>query len=151
MAARRLLIIMLVLLGISTLAAALVPAPDERRASTGSDSSTTTSTSGEEPEATGSELVEETVEAEFTAKNPALVPVAPGDQLALTVVRQEAGEVSIPAFGVVEFAGPGNTASFDILVAKAGRYPVRQTGKGTIATIVARDEEPPPGDARRDG
>ncbi len=45
--------------------------------------------------------------------------------------------MSLPDFGLVEFAGPGDPARFDVLVEEEGRYPVRFQGAGTVATIVA--------------
>src|SRR5215212_11924775 len=124
MAARRLLIIMVILLTISTLAAALVPAPQQptHSSSTNTTGSTGTSTS-EEPEP-GSELVRAEVPAESASKRPREIELLPGDQLALVVTSGRAGEASVPDFGLIEFAGPGDPARFDVLVDEAGSYPI---------------------------
>jgi len=136
-AARRLLIIMVVLLAISTLAAALVPSPEEN--GEGSSSPTTTSTSSratEEPPKT-EDLVRSEIAVPKGGHAPRQVDVAPGDQLALTVTSGDPGEVSLPDFGLIEFAGPGDPATFDVLIEDAGEFPVRFQGSGAVATIVA--------------
>jgi plastocyanin len=138
MAARRLLIIMVVLLTISTLAAALVPPPQER----GEETSTSTSTTTKErttKEPRGSDLVRAEVPVPQGDEAPREVRVQAGDQVALVVTSRQPGEVSIPDFGLIEFAGPGNDASFDLLVEEAGQFPVRFQGSGEVATIVAGD------------
>jgi hypothetical protein len=50
--------------------------------------------------------------------------------------------VSLPDFGLIEFAGPGNPARFDVLIEDEGRFPVRFQGAGTVATIVAENAKP---------
>ena len=141
MAARRLIIIMVVLLTISTLAAALVPQPEERSDSASRSSTSSTETTRAERKSAGGELVEAEVDTEARKGRPSAVELAPGDQLALTVTSPDPGEVSVPAFGLLEFTGPGDPARFDILVEKSGRYPVRFAGGGTIAVISARDRD----------
>ena len=136
MAARRLLIIMVVLLTISTLAAALVPPPEER-AGTGQTTSSTATTSRSKEPPTGGRLVDVEVAVRSQRERPREIDVEPGDQLSLLVTSVKPGEVSVPAFGLLEFAGPGSPARFDILIEKAGRYPVHFQGAGTVATIVA--------------
>ena len=136
MAARRLLIIMVVLLTISTLAAALVPPPQQRDSSTATTSTTTTTTSEDEP-ARGGELVREQISIGNSDGAGPTVRVPVGDQLALRVNSDAPGEIGIPAFGLVEFAGPGNPARFDLLLEEAGRYPIRFQGRGTVAEIVS--------------
>jgi len=136
MAARRLLIIMVVLLAISTLAAALVPPPKENRE--GSSSTTATSTSSRATEGPPkADLVRSEVAVPKGGHAPRQVDVAPGDQLALTVTSGDPGEVSLPDFGLIEFAGPGDPATFDVLIEDAGEFPVRFQGSGAVATIVA--------------
>jgi hypothetical protein len=138
MAARRLLIIMVVLLTISTLAAALVPPPQERGETTSTSTSTATrERTTEEPKR--SELVRAEVTVPKGDEAPREVRVQPGDQLALVVTSREPGEVSIPDFGLIEFAGPGNTASFNLLIEEDGEFPVRFQGGGEVATIVVED------------
>ena len=133
MAARRLLIIMVALLAISTLAAALVPPPEEQAGS----SSTSTTTTTTAPEHRGGDLVR--AEVTVGAKGaPKRVPVKPGDQVALTVSSPRFGKASVPAFGLVDFAEQGAPARFDLLVSERGSFPVRFTGEGTVATVVAR-------------
>ena len=137
MAARRLLIIMVVLLTISTLAAALVPPPQERGDTTTSTSTSTTTRERATKEPKGSDLVRAEVPVPQGGEAPREVRVQAGDQLALVVTSRQPGEVSIPDFGLIEFAGPGNDASFDLLVEEEGRFPVRFQGSGEVATIVA--------------
>ncbi len=135
MAARRLLIIMVVLLTISTLAAALVPPPEQRQ-----ESSTTSTTSTAKPagdQARNGRLVKAEVSAQDRAKSDRRISVEPGDQLALEVTSDAPGEASVPDLGLLEFAGPGSPARFDLLFDEAGEYPVRFEGAGTISTIVA--------------
>ena len=134
MAARRLLIIMVVLLAISTLAAALVPPPEENQESS---SSTSTSTRTTQEPTKADDLVRSEVPVPERNQAPRQIEVAPGDQLELTVTSGEPGEVSVPDFGLVEFAGPGNPATFNVLIERKGQFPVRFQGSGTVATIVA--------------
>jgi hypothetical protein len=138
MAARRLLIIMVILLTISTLAAALVPAPQQRAGSSSTSSTTSTEKSTSQEPEPGSELIRAEVPAERDRKRPREIDLLPGDQLALVVTSGRAGEASVPDFGLIEFAGPGDPARFDVLVDEAGKYPVRFQGAGEVATIVAR-------------
>ena len=147
MAARRLLIIMVVLLTISTLAAALVPPPEEQQETS---TSTSTTTTGPDPEKKpkGGDLVRAEVPVPRRNQAPEEIKVEPGDQLALTVTSGEPGEVSIPDFGLIEFAGPGNNASFDLLIDERGDFPVRFRGSGVVATIVAKPEKPQGGDKK---
>jgi hypothetical protein len=145
MAARRLLIIMVVLLTISTLAAALVPPPQERGETT---TSTSTSTAMKErateaPKA--SDLVRAEIPVPKGGEAPREVRVKAGDQLALVVTSRQPGEVSVPDFGLIEFAGPGNDASFDILIEEAGEFPVRFQGSGEVAMIIAEGARKRPG------
>lgn len=139
MAARRLLIIMVVLLTISTLAAALVPPPQERGGTTTTTSTPTATKERATEEPTASDLVRVEIPVPNGDEAPREVRVEPGDQLALVVTSRQPGEVSIPDFGLIEFAGPGNTASFDLLIEEDGAFPVRFQGSGEVATIVAKD------------
>ena len=141
MAARRLLIIMVILLTISTLAAALVPPPQERASSTTS-STATTATTAEKPPG-GGELVRERIAIGRADEEPPTVEVRAGDQLALVVESDAPGELSIPAFGLVEFAAPEDPARFDLLVEETGRYPIRFQGRGTVAQIDAVRQSKP--------
>jgi hypothetical protein len=135
-AARRLLIIMVVLLAISTLAAALVPPPEENRGETSSTPTSTSTTTGG-PARKANDLVRAEVPVPKGGQSPEQIEVESGDQLALTVTSGEPGEVSLPDFGVIEFAGPGNPATFNVLVEDAGEFAVRFQGSGAVATIVA--------------
>jgi len=132
MAARRLLIIMLLLLGISTLAAAFVPPPE--REATRSESSTSKSTSREGLPA--AELVKREVTSSGR-RAPQRVRVARGDQLTLVVKSDRPGQITVPAFGLIEFAEPGAPARFDILIERQGRFEVNAERQGAVATIVA--------------
>ena len=140
MAARRLLIIMVVLLTISTLAAALVPPPEEQEETTSSSTSTTTTTNAnEKPKA--NDLIRSEIAVPKGDQAPEQIDVEPGDQLSLAVTSGEPGEVSLPDFGLIEFAGPGNRATFDILIEEDGEFPVRFGGSGDVATIVSKSRE----------
>jgi hypothetical protein len=144
MAARRLLIVMVILLTISTLAAALVPPPPERE-ETSTTSTSTTTTTGDRPARDG-RLVRETISISRSGERaPLEVAARVGDQLALVVESDAPGEVSIPAYGLIEFAGPGDPARFDVLLEEPGRYKVRFDRRGEVARIVAtRKDEPKP-------
>ena len=142
MAARRLLIIMVVLLTISTLAAALVPPPEQGEKTSTSSSTATTKETTKRERPSGSELIRAEVPVPRSGQAPRAVELEPGDQLALAVTSGEPGEVSLPDFGLVEFAGPGNPASFNVLIEESGRFPVRFQGSGTVATIVAEPAKP---------
>ena len=118
MAARRLLIVMLILLVTSTLAAALVPPPQGRDGTTTSSTSPRTS-----PVPTGGELVTAKIDAGAGRAETVRVPL--GDQLALAVNSRKAGQVEIPALGLLEDVLPLSPARFDILATRAGRFEVR--------------------------
>ncbi len=136
---------MVVLLAISTLAAALVPPPPRS-------TETTTTTSGptrsERSRPAGGALVREQVTVRGPGADPQRVEVAAGDQLALTVTSDEPGQVSVPDLGLIEFAGPGNPARFDILFDEAGRYPVEFRGGGAIATVAVQERGPDDAEAQ---
>ena len=149
MAARRLLIIMVLLLAISTIAAALVPAPerrtDEARPTT---SSAPSMPKDERPD--GGELVATRVPASGGARD---VRVSVGDQLSLVVSRATPGDVSVPSFGLIDYAEPGAPARFDLLLERPGRFEVTAEGEGVLATIVVGsgdvNPEARPGGRRR--
>jgi hypothetical protein len=138
-AARRLLIIMVILLTISTLAAALVPPPEERsdESSTSSTTSTTEKQDAESP-AKADDLVRSQISVPRKGEAGDQITVAPGDQLALTVSSREPGEVSLPDFGLIEFAGPENDATFNVLIEENGDFPIRFQGSGEVGTIVSK-------------
>ena len=145
MAARRLLIIMVVLLTISTLAAALVPPPDENEESSTSTSSTSTSKEGTTDDAPkADDLIRAQIPVPRGDQRPREIEVAPGDQLALTVTSSESGEVSLPDFGLIEFAGPENPATFNVLIEEEGSFPIRFQGGGKVGTIVAEQAKTKP-------
>ena len=102
--------------------------------------STKEAVTGKRP--SGHDLVRAEVPVPRSGQAPREVELEPGDQLALTVTSGEPGEVSLPDFGVIEFAGPGNPASFNLLIEESGRFPVRFQGSGTVATIVAENARP---------
>ena len=138
MAARRLLIIMFLLLAISTLAAALVPAPERRADETGQGSSSSTAATAAEPAPRG-----DLVEARLSAGGkPERVRVSTGDQISLVVSSPQPRDVSLPAFGLIEFAEPGAPARFDLLIEQAGQFDVIAEGEGSVATIVVRRAKP---------
>lgn len=133
---------MVVLLTISTLAAALVPPPQESQESSSTTTATSTTTEATTDEPKADDLIRAEVPVPKGDEAPRQVDVEPGDQLALTVTSGEAGEVSLPDFGLVEFAGPGNPATFNVLVEESGQFPIRFAGAGVVATIVSQPERP---------
>jgi hypothetical protein len=136
-AARRLLILMLAVLAVSTLAAALLAPPPE--------SERTTTTTAEAPQEDANErrtgsgrLIEARVRA--TGRRPERIRASTGDQLALTVRSRSAGQVEIPAFGLIEDLGRADPARFDLLVDRPGVFEIRVAGAGRIVgRIVVRD------------
>lgn len=137
MAARRLLIIMVVLLTISTLAAALVPPPEGQEETSTTTTATTTEKTRTKARPAADDLIRAEVPVPRRDQAARQVEVEPGDQLALTVTSGDPGEVSIPEFGLIEFAGPGNDATFNLLIDEEGAFPVRFQGSGEVATIVS--------------
>jgi hypothetical protein len=117
-AARRLLIVMLILLVTSTVAAALVPPPPDGDTTTSSSTSARTS-----PVPTGGQLVKAKIDANARRAERVRVPL--GDQLALLVSSRRAGQVEIPALGLLEDVLPLSPARFDIFATRAGRFEVR--------------------------
>lgn len=135
---------MVVLLAISTLAAALVPPPEDRDDESSTTSSTTTTTTEPVAEAarTGKQSESKHISAEVSlggrGARPERIEVSPGDQLSLLVSSPDPGEVSLPDFGLLQFAGPGSPAHFDLLLEEQGEHDVRFRSRGTIATIEVR-------------
>jgi hypothetical protein len=140
MAARRLLILMLVVLAASTLAAALLAPPPE--------SETTTTTTGEADVGdagnprTGSGRL---VQAELNASEGRSAPIrlGSGDQLSLIVRSRTAGQIEIPAFGLIDDVGRDDPARFDLLAERPGVFEVRIAGSGRVAGRIVVDRPPP--------
>jgi len=125
---------MLVLLGTSTLAAALVPVPDPETETT-----TTTPTREADPLPRGGELVRVTVDAQ--ARRPKAIELPLGDQLALIVRSEEAGQVEIAGLGQLEDVLPLSPARFDILPVREEALDVRMIEpERVLATIEVVDE-----------
>lgn len=139
MAARRLLVVMIVLLVLSSLAAALIPPPPHSSTTSTTSTSTTTHTTpapAEPAEQPGSQ-VRRTVSV--AAKKPRDLVLQQNDQLALTVSSPRFTQVEIRGLGLVDDAQPGTPASFNILLAEPGSYPVRAIdAKRTVAVIKVR-------------
>jgi hypothetical protein len=142
MAARRLVVVMLVLLGLSTLVAALVPTPDSHRG----DSTATTgggAKSPSSPPATPRPEPARTVNARLTVSRaaPHLIRVKTGQRLVLLVGGPVGDDISIPAFGLTETMTPQAPAHFDLIVDRAGRFPVRAFGADrVVGTIVSKSQ-----------
>jgi hypothetical protein len=118
LAARRLIAVMLVLLFLSSLAAALAPVePPEETTST-----TTESLPG--PAAGRGALLRETIDA--AARRPRTIEVHTGDQLQLRVTAERPGTIEIVGLGADEDVDPLAPAFFDVLLDRAGRFPVRE-------------------------
>src|SRR6476646_3772856 len=120
MAARRLVVVMIVLLAISTLAAALIPAPKALHQ--------TTAPIQRQPPKPPPPIPSSgaLVKARFDAASPrpGEVRVQPGDELWLQFSAPRAGVVEIPAFGLLKAVDPVVPASFDVIVDRAGTFPV---------------------------
>jgi hypothetical protein len=142
MAARRLLIVMLVLLAVSTLAAALVPPrafrEDTESSPTGTEATETATEPAPAPAPSGQE-----VQARIFVGGPKIpvVPVALGDQLALTVCSREAIDlIEIPLVGRVDPISPGVPVHFNLLLESQGSYALRFVERDAV---VARIEVGP--------
>lgn len=139
MAARRLLILMLLLLVVSTLAATLVPPAQREQTETGTD----TASRAEHPDAdTGPErrLVTSVVDA--SERLPERIRLRLGDQLALTVRSGGADQVEIPDLGQIEDVDPDAPARFDLLLDRAGTFPVRLLeAQRVVARIAVRPRD----------
>jgi hypothetical protein len=132
-AARRLLILMLAVLAVSTLAAALLaPPPSPEPAPT-----TTEDADPRDgiPHAGSRRLVKAALSPSM--RPPARIKVRRGDQLALTVRARAAGQVEIPAFGLIEDVGPDDPARFDLLSDRLGIFEVRLAGSGRVIGRIA--------------
>ena len=143
MAARRLIAVMLVLLFLSSLAAALAPVePPEETTSTTTESLT-------EPAAGRGELLRETIDA--AAKRPPTIEAQAGDQLQLRVTARHPGTIEIVGLGADEDVDPVAPALFDVLLDRAGKFPVRELESGRrVGLILVSDrralkEPAPPG------
>ncbi len=141
MAARRLIVVMLVLLGLSTLVAALVPAPQPSGGGPGGGTGPAPGTGpgrgqdGAAPRAGGTVAARITV----SAAAPETVKVKPGQRLVLLVVGPIGEDISIPAFGLTETMTPSAPARFDLIVDRAGIFPIRAYGTdGPVGRIAAR-------------
>jgi hypothetical protein len=124
---------MLAVLAVSTLAAALLaPPPSPEPAPT-----TTEDASRRDGVAhTGDgRLVKATLSP--STRPPARIKVRRGDQLALTVQARSAGQVEIPAFGLIEDVGPDDPARFDLLSDRRGIFEVRLAGSGRVIGRIA--------------
>lgn len=127
MAARRLLILMVILLGISTLLAAALPdrvrdAEEEQGASeTVNETATPTETTAESGSPKLCEIVECRV---IDADEPkiSVIPLEAGDQLVLRVDYSKSDFVEIEKLGFIDFVGPDNPATFDVLADRVGDY-----------------------------
>src|SRR5688572_6616422 len=109
---------MLVLLFLSSLAAALAPVePPEETTSTTTESLT-------EPAPGRGALLRETIDA--GAKRPRTIEAQTGDQLQLRVTARRPGTIEIVGLGADEDVDPLAPALFDVLLDRAGRFPVRE-------------------------
>ena len=77
---------------------------------------------------------------------PETIGAVVGDQLALTVRTEETVAVEIPELGLLETAGPGGPARFDLLLREPGKLAVLADGGRHVASIVVR-APPPQGNA----
>lgn len=139
MAARRLIAVMLVLLFLSSLAAALAP-PVEEPAEEGS-TPTTSEPARPEPADDGKVLRER---LDAGAKGEPTIEATVGDQLQLRVSGDRVATIELGGIGASDDVGPEAPASFDVLLNRAGTFPVRILESGErIGAISVR----PPGSA----
>ncbi|MGZ8666414.1 MAG: hypothetical protein ACXWZM_04820 [Solirubrobacterales bacterium] len=141
MAARRLIVVMLVLLGLSTLVAALVPTPQPSGGGPGSETGPATNREPSRPPGSappgGAGLV--TARIEVSPRAPEVVRVKPGQRLVLLVGGPVGDDISIPAFGLTETMTPTSPARFDLIVDRAGRFPIRAfAADRVVGTIASR-------------
>jgi hypothetical protein len=127
MAARRLIVVMLVLLGLSTLVAALVPAPQPSGGGPGSETGPSGGSGPRRGQGGSTPRAGGTVAARITVSvgEPETVRVKPGQRLVLLVGGQIGEDISIPAFGLTETMTPAAPARFDLIVDRAGTFPIR--------------------------
>lgn len=126
MVARRLLLLLAVLMLVSALAAQIAPPPEERGAvSTPSPEPTPSVT----PSAKA-DIREVTVKTSSPRENPIRVRV--GDTIRLTVEADELVSVEIKNTDQIETVQPESPAIFNLLVERAGSYPV---------VVLERDEQ----------
>jgi hypothetical protein len=152
MAARRLIILMVMLLVLSTLAAALLPAPrtsDEDRTRTGT--ARRGSPPPHPPAGSRSRLLQATIDT--APRPPQTIPVLIGDQLSLLVSSRFGDLVEIPAFGLIKAVAPAAPARFELLLDRAGVFPVRTVDAGLLAgricaTPARLSPRAPPGRSR---
>jgi hypothetical protein len=139
MVARRLMIAMLVMLAIASLTAVLLPDPAER-----DDPTTTTGApriSADQSRRGAGRLVRATLEA--SVPRPRMIRVDAGDQLALRVEADRAGQVEIGGFGQLEDVYPPAPARFNLLMNRPGTFPVRLLDPArTIGKIVVQPQDP---------
>jgi hypothetical protein len=153
MAARRLIALLVVLLVISSIAAALAPTPAEREETTTSPVTTTPADAGGGGGG-GGELTELAVDVppprdgagkDQPKHEPETIDIAVGDQLALTVRSERTATIEIPELGLLETAGSGAPARFDLLLREPGRLAVLAGGGRQVAWIVVRPAAGPAG------
>jgi hypothetical protein len=136
MAARRLIVVMLVLLGLSTLVAALVPAPQSSEDGPGTPTGPAGGPGARRPSHGAGGLV--TARIRVSDRSPEVVRVRPGQRLVLLVGGAVGDDISIPAFGLTETMAPTAPARFDLIVDRAGRFPIRAFGtERPVGSIVS--------------
>jgi hypothetical protein len=128
MAARRLIILMVVLLVLSTLAAALVPTEDNsgQQRATGS---TATEPRSQLPPRLAPGLPPggaiRTARLDTASKPPQTITARVGDQLTLLISSRFGALVEVGGFGLFKAVSPAAPARFELLLDRAGVFPVR--------------------------
>jgi hypothetical protein len=125
---RRALLLMALVLGVVALVEALAPVPRERAATT-------------EPRAPAAPPPTSAPVRTLTLRYPPpkRVPrlrAATGAHVVLQVATSAAGQATVGGLGLVQAAEPATPASFDLLVARPGTYPVAfDPAAGRRATV----------------
>jgi hypothetical protein len=139
MAARRLLILMLAVLAVSTLAAALLAPPPEPEQTTTTTGEAESGDTGK-PRGGAGRLIQ--AELNTSGRRPDRIRARAGDQLSLVVRSRTAGQIELPAFGLIDDVGRDDPARFDLLVERRGAFEVRIAGSGRVVGRIVVGRSP---------
>jgi hypothetical protein len=147
MAARRLLIVLIVLLVLSTLAAALAPSVEEARED--DPPAAERGPEGGEPEAAERPARPGLLRVRFELPPPDAEPGEParatarvGERVALEVRSERGVQIELPTLGMIDWAGRGSPARFELLAREPAEIRVRARGRGEIGRIAVEAADP---------
>ena len=83
-------------------------------------------------------------------RQPPTIVLRPGDQLQLAVSGSFGDEITIPGFGLTETMTRFAPASFDLIVDRAGRFPIRAIGADRLVGRIKAAEPKPKRGRQRD-